>query len=122
MCHAQKRHRVAAPALPGVHPWLGRAAASWRSYFLWPASPSEEARILAELARLNYDTANVTSGPAMAALLKLVPASQALYGTDYPYFGVDQYKDLAQSGLSAADVQAIEHGNAERLMPSLKST
>lgn len=42
---------LAAPALPGLHPWLGRAAAGWRSYFLWPASPSEETRMLDELAR-----------------------------------------------------------------------
>jgi predicted TIM-barrel fold metal-dependent hydrolase len=77
--------------------------------------------ILAELARQHYDTANATSAPAMAALLKLVPVSQITYGTDYPYFALDQNKDLQKLGLSAADVQAIEHGNAQRLLPSLKA-
>jgi predicted TIM-barrel fold metal-dependent hydrolase len=74
-----------------------------------------------ELAKLHYDTANATSIPTLAALLKLVPASQVTYGTDYPYFPHDQYKDLSKAGLSAADIAAIEHGNAERLIPRLKA-
>ena len=44
----------------------------------------------------------------MAALLKLVPVSQITYGTDYPYFLLNQNKELQKLGLSAADVQAIE--------------
>lgn len=76
--------------------------------------------IFGELARQYYDTANATSIPTLAALLKLVPASQITYGTDYPYFPLDQYKDLAKAGLSEADIKAIESGNAERLIPSLK--
>jgi predicted TIM-barrel fold metal-dependent hydrolase len=78
--------------------------------------------IFAELARQYYDTANATSAPAMAALLKLVPVSQVTYGTDYPYFPTDQNKELAKLGLSAADLTAIEHGNAARLLPALKAT
>jgi predicted TIM-barrel fold metal-dependent hydrolase len=77
--------------------------------------------IMRELARLHYDTANATSVPAMAALLKLVPVSQVTYGTDWPYFALDQNKDLQKLGLSAADVQAIESGNATRLIPRLKA-
>ena len=52
--------------------------------------------IFAELARQHYDTANATSVPAMAALLKLVPPSQVTYGTDYPYFPLDQDKNPDQ--------------------------
>jgi predicted TIM-barrel fold metal-dependent hydrolase len=77
--------------------------------------------IFGELARLHYDTANATSAPTMAALLKLVPVSQITYGSDYPYFGFDQNKDLRERGLSAAEVQAIESGNAIRLVPRLKT-
>jgi len=77
--------------------------------------------IFAELARLHYDTANATSVPAMAALLKLVSVSQVTYGTDYPYFQLDQNKGLQKLGLSAADVQAIESGNVTRLIPRLKA-
>jgi predicted TIM-barrel fold metal-dependent hydrolase len=76
--------------------------------------------IFAELARQYYDTANATSAPAMTALLKLVPVSQVTYGTDFPYFPTDQNRDLQKFGLSAADVAAIEHGNAARLMPQLE--
>jgi len=76
--------------------------------------------IFAELARQYYDTANATSVPAMAALLKLVPVSQITYGTDYPYFPADQNEALRKLDLSAADLQAIEHGNAARLIPRLK--
>jgi predicted TIM-barrel fold metal-dependent hydrolase len=77
--------------------------------------------VFGELKRLHYDTANATSAPAMAALLKLVPVSQVIYGTDYPYFPLDQNKALQQVGLSAADTQAIESGNARRLLPQLKA-
>ena len=77
--------------------------------------------VMAELAKLHYDTANATSVPAMAALLKLVPVSQVTYGTDYPYFLLDQNKDLQKLGLSAADITAIENGNATRLIPRLKA-
>jgi len=76
--------------------------------------------IFSELARLHYDTANATSVPAMAALLKLAPVSQVTYGTDYPYFPLDQNKNLDKLGLSIADVKAIESGNAARLIPRLQ--
>ena len=77
--------------------------------------------ILGELRRLNYDTANATSEPAIAALLKLVPASKVTYGTDYPYFGLDQMKNLEQLGLSPADLKAIGSENAVGLVPRLQA-
>jgi predicted TIM-barrel fold metal-dependent hydrolase len=77
--------------------------------------------VMAELAKLNYDTANATSAPAMAALLKLTTVAHVTYGTDYPYFALDQAKDLSKLGLSAADVTAIESGNAMKLVPTLKA-
>jgi 6-methylsalicylate decarboxylase len=74
-----------------------------------------------ELRRLYYDTANATSPPAMAALLKLVPASQVTFGSDYPYFRLDQFGELRQLGLTPADLQGIESGNAMRLIPHLRA-
>jgi 6-methylsalicylate decarboxylase len=74
-----------------------------------------------ELRRLYYDTANATSAPAMAALLKLVPTSQVTFGSDYPYFPLDQFADLQQLGLSPNALQGIASGNAMRLIPQLKA-
>ena len=77
--------------------------------------------VLGELKRLNYDTANATSAPAIAALMKLVPASRVTYGTDYPYFQLDQMNNLEQLGLDASDLKAIGSENAIRLIPRLKA-
>jgi 6-methylsalicylate decarboxylase len=77
--------------------------------------------IEAEFRRLNYDTANATHPAAMAALMKLVPVSQITYGTDYPYFPLNQINGLRQLGLPPADLAAISRGNATRLLPRLKA-
>jgi 6-methylsalicylate decarboxylase len=77
--------------------------------------------ITGELKRLHYDTANATSAPAMAALLKLVPTSQISYGSDYPYFPLDQIKSLRELGLTSEQLAEIGSGTATRLLPRLKS-
>jgi len=72
------------------------------------------------LRRLFYDTANATYPAAMAALLKLVSASQVTYGSDYPYVVMNtQLASLRALGLPDASEQAIESGNVERLLPRL---
>ena len=77
--------------------------------------------IEAEFRRLYYDTANATHPAAMAALMKLVPISQLSYGTDYPYFPLEQIDDLRKLGLPPFDLDAIATGNAERLIPRLSA-
>jgi predicted TIM-barrel fold metal-dependent hydrolase len=74
-----------------------------------------------ELRKLYYDIANSTNPSSMAALMNLVPTSQMLFGTDFPYVpaavtanGLDHY------GLSSADLRAMGRENAERLFPRLK--
>jgi predicted TIM-barrel fold metal-dependent hydrolase len=74
-----------------------------------------------ELRKLYYDTANAAFGPNMAALMKFVPASRITYGTDYPYFRLDQINILRQAGITDADMRAIESGNAVRLIPRLRT-
>jgi 6-methylsalicylate decarboxylase len=75
--------------------------------------------IPAELRRLHYDTANATSAPTMAALRAFVPATQITFGSDYPYFPLNQIETLRQMGFSPDDLGAIESGNAVRLIPRL---
>ena len=77
--------------------------------------------IAEQFRRLHYDTANATSAPTMAALMTLVPTSQITFGSDYPYFPLNQIEVIRQMGLAPADVHAIESGNAARLVPRLAS-
>ncbi len=77
--------------------------------------------IEAEFQRLYYDTANATHPAAMAALQKLVPMSQLTYGTDYPYFALDQIAALRRLNLAAADLEVIASSNIERLIPRLSA-
>jgi predicted TIM-barrel fold metal-dependent hydrolase len=76
----------------------------------------------AEFRRLYYETANASSPPTMAALLKFAPVSQVLFGSDHPYVSdIDNIADLRSCSLSRAEMDAILHGNAERLLPQLKA-
>jgi predicted TIM-barrel fold metal-dependent hydrolase len=78
--------------------------------------------IEAELKKLHYDTANSAFKPTMAALLGFVPASQVLFGSDYPYYTIAENTDnLMKLSLSVGVRRAIDRGNAERLMPRLKA-
>jgi predicted TIM-barrel fold metal-dependent hydrolase len=76
-----------------------------------------------ELKKLYYDVANSVNPSSMAALTNLVPMSQLLFGSDFPYVpctvtanGLDRF------GLSASDLSAVNRENAVRLFPRLNST
>ncbi len=74
--------------------------------------------VMHELTRLHYDTANAYFAPTMAALLKFVSVSQVLFGSDYPYYTLEQnVGGLADIPLTQTERLAIDHGNAARLMP-----
>ncbi len=77
--------------------------------------------IEAAFRKLHYDTANATHPASMAALTKLVPLSQITYGSDYPYFGLDQIDALRKLGLPDADLAGIMSGNISRLLPRLSA-
>ena len=75
-----------------------------------------------QLQQLHYDTANSAYRPTMAALLSFVPATQVLFGSDYPYYAVtENVANFAKLGLTGEQLAAIDRGNAERLMPRLKA-
>ena len=74
----------------------------------------------AEFKRLHYDTANATHPSSMTALLSLVPGTQVVFGSDYPYVPIGtQATALRGLGMAPELVSAIESGNAIRLLPRL---
>jgi predicted TIM-barrel fold metal-dependent hydrolase len=75
----------------------------------------------AEIRRFYYDTAQVSNPITMAALVKLVPISQIVYGTDFPYrTAADHTKGLSEI-FSGRELAAIDRENALRLIPRLKA-
>jgi 6-methylsalicylate decarboxylase len=73
-----------------------------------------------ELKRLYYDIAVSGYRPTIAALTALIPTSQILFGSDFPYRGLDETADtMPQIGLSEADLNAIGRDNALSLLPRL---
>jgi len=75
-----------------------------------------------ELRKLYYECAHATYPMPVAALMKLVPPSQYLFGTDYPAEPMDTTLDLLPDAGYPPDVlRALERGNAERLFPRFKS-
>jgi predicted TIM-barrel fold metal-dependent hydrolase len=73
-----------------------------------------------ELSKLYVDVVGVTSPGALQAILDVVPMSNLLFGTDYPFWKPEEtIEGLAGLKLSAADLAAIESGNARRILPAL---
>jgi predicted TIM-barrel fold metal-dependent hydrolase len=70
-----------------------------------------------ELRRFYYDTAFASSAAAMAALMKIVPASQVVIGTDFPYRpGSETMKELDVCGIAPRDLAAIGRQSALGLL------
>jgi 6-methylsalicylate decarboxylase len=72
--------------------------------------------------KMYYDTAQVPNKAAMSALTAVVPASQILFGTDFPWLTSEFHvKGLRESGVfSEADLRAIDIENAARILPQYK--
>lgn len=76
----------------------------------------------ASLDRFYYDTAQTSNAVTMGALRQVVPVSQILFGTDFPYrTSLEHVEGLKKSGFDATDLAAIHSGNALRLMPQLRT-
>jgi predicted TIM-barrel fold metal-dependent hydrolase len=75
-----------------------------------------------EARRFHYDTAQASGPIAMSALKQIIPVERILFGSDYPFQPAGaQAATLNQCGVfDAAELRAIEHDNALRLMPGLK--
>jgi len=78
--------------------------------------------VLYELKRQYYDIASATNPTSLSALLSVVPSSQILFGSDFPFISAGEpANDLMHSGLPAETVEAISRGNAVRLFGRLGS-
>ena len=92
-----------------------------------PAFRGKFADMHKELVKFHYDTASLSPEVTLPALLKMVPATQILLGSDYPLAGpppvnvmvtkaVKEFEDMHPS---AKLKQAVEHDNAVRLLPRI---
>jgi predicted TIM-barrel fold metal-dependent hydrolase len=78
--------------------------------------------VMHELGKIYVDVVGVTTPGAMKAVLDIVPMSHLLFGTDYPFWSPETtIKGLAGLKLSASDLQAVERGNALKLLPGLQT-
>ena len=76
---------------------------------------------LPEFKKFYYELAQGNTGGQIAALLKMVPISQVMYGTDFPFRnGAEVNQGIADWDFSAADRRAVEHENAAQLLPRIK--
>ena len=74
------------------------------------------------LQSFHYDTAQAANPSALGALLKFVPASQVMFGTDFPYgHATDQAQAIAAMRLGRKVTEDIYAGNARRLLPRLRA-
>ena len=78
---------------------------------------------LDEASRFYYDTAQASNPAAMSALRKVVPISQIVFGTDYPFrTSVDHVKGLKECGVfNPRELRAIEHENTLRMLPHISA-
>jgi len=70
-----------------------------------------------ELKRLYYEVANSANKPALAAIMNIVPSSQLMFGTDYPFLAIGATANALRTvGLPDADIRAIGWETASRLL------
>ena len=85
--------------------------------------PASEAEVFETLERLYYDVALSAHPVPFAALRRIAPINQILFGSDWPFTpeaGVARnVRQLAQNELTEDEARAIARGNAERVFPRL---
>jgi predicted TIM-barrel fold metal-dependent hydrolase len=79
---------------------------------------------LVQLRRWYFDTAQTANAATMAALRKVVPVSQIVFGTDYPYRTMaDHVQGLRDSRVfTAEELVAIDRENTLRLLPKYRAS
>ena len=78
-------------------------------------------QVSAQLQRFYYDTAQIANDVTLSALVELVPNTQIVYGTDFPYrTGAEDTRGV-NAFFDGADLQAVNRDNALRLLPRFKA-
>ena len=79
--------------------------------------------VLAEIRKMYYDVAQSSNPVAMRALRSVVPVSQIVFGTDYPYRSTSEHVRGLLTGkiFSAQELRAIDRDNAVQLLPRYRS-
>lgn len=77
----------------------------------------------AEIAKFYYDTAQTFNPVSMNALKRVVPMSQILFGTDYPYRSSKESTTgiVASKVFDSTELEEVKRGNALRLLPQLRT-
>ena len=77
---------------------------------------------MAELQRFYYDVAQAAHPMALASLTRMVPISQILWGTDFPFrFGVEYVKALGEF-FGESDLRKIDRDNVLALLPRWRAS
>jgi predicted TIM-barrel fold metal-dependent hydrolase len=88
--------------------------------------PASEAEVFETLERLYYDVALSAHPVPFAALRRIAPITQILFGSDWPFTpepGVARnIHQLGQNALSEDEARAIARANAARVFPRLAQT
>jgi predicted TIM-barrel fold metal-dependent hydrolase len=72
--------------------------------------------------RFFYEVAQGNTPGMLAALLHMVPVSQLMFGSDYPFRdATEAVEGLANYKFSEADLRAIEYENALKMFPRLRA-
>lgn len=70
-----------------------------------------------DLAHFYYDTAQITHSVTLRALLQLVPSSQVLFGSDWPFRTPEETARGYEGALGPAIEEGINRRNARPLLP-----
>jgi 6-methylsalicylate decarboxylase len=76
--------------------------------------------VQAELDRFHYDTAQVSLAGTLAALAELVPVSQIVYGTDFPYRTAAEHSEGVDAIFGEEDRNRVNRENALCILPRLR--
>ena len=79
------------------------------------------AQVEGELKRFFYDTAQISNTVTIGALAQLVPVSQIVYGTDYPYRTAAEHTAGVTAFFKGDDLKKVDRENALRIIPRLRS-